>query len=466
MNAPETVEAKSERATPVYESYAQLVKMLLPSSGCVAIYAVDGDLAWCSDGFERPDFRELVEDFRTRNQGLAPNQGVIRETSAGATAVIARLGDDGADALGYVLIELGRTPSSAGKSMAASMTRPLFHCLAAQLAKEQPADETPQAPRAMVAEGPIANEPVPTETSGTGDGSRLNFLLELGTIDLESADAIGQLLGRCVTDLDCLSAVFCIPDQDLIETADGAADADTREQLDATRKHLLAWAQLNNRPMVVNRVDSVKAPYKILSCPVTDRRGRATGLIALFRGGDSPNFELDDVRLIECLARQAVALLSERQDALSGLMSRSAFERYLDDEIESSRGRPEGALLYLDIDALTEINRAFGYAAGDEAILRIAQLTRRSLTQNEVGCRLAGDRFVFHLPERDLDGAAMLAAELVRSAEALGFESEGQPVPLSLRFGVAGAPDDEAKAHHWIAAAELACHEAGQERLK
>jgi diguanylate cyclase (GGDEF)-like protein len=403
-------------------------------------------MAWCSDGFERPDFRELVEDFRNRDQGLAPNQGVIRDTSAGATAVIAKLGDAAGVAFGYVLVELGRTHSNSGKSMAASMTRPLFRCLASQLALERPAADPPPAPQ--------------QEPQATGVDARMNFLLGIAEIDLASPGAIGQLLRRCVEQLDCLCAVFCIPDQGLTEIAESATDADTRTQLDATRKHLLAWVQLNNKPMVVNRVDSVKAPYKLLSCPVADGEARAIGLIALFRGAGSPNFELDDVRLIEFLARQALALLSERQDAMSGLMSRPAFERYLDEKAAAAGGAPAGALLYLDIDALKEINDAFGYDAGDEAILRVAQLIRGSLTPNETACRLAADRFVVHMPERDNDGAAMLAAELVQSAEELGFESAGRRAPLGLRFGVASAPAGRIEARHWIAAAELACQAA------
>lgn len=457
MNVPETVEVQAEPVTPVYEAYAQLVKMLLPSSGCVAIYAVDGDLAWCSDGFERPDFRELVEDFRSRNQGLASNQGVIRDTSAGATAVIARLGDAAGDVLGYALIELGRTHSNAGKSMAASMTRPLFRCLASQLAIEQPESDAP------VPDPGDAADAGGNDLEARSEDRRLDFLLGISDIDLNSPHAIGALLRRCVERLDCLSAVFCIPDQDLTEIAESAADAETRAQLDATRKHLLAWVQLNNRPMVVNRVDSIKAPYKILSCPVSDRDAKPTGLIALFRGAQSPNFELDDVRLIEFLSRQAITLLSERQDALSGLLSRAAFERCLDEKIVASRGRPEGTLLYLDIDELKNINRSFGYAAGDEVILRVAQLIRRSLTSVEIGCRVAADRFAVYLPERDTEGAAMLAIELVQSAQALGFSAAGRRVPLSLRYGLAMAPVNVRAPRHWIAAAELACQESSTE---
>lgn len=444
MNAPEAAEAKAEHLTSIYEAYAQLLKMLLPSSGCLAIYAIDGDLAWCSDGFERPDFRELVDDYRNLNQAVESNQGVVRETTAGVNALIARLGDSDGQVLGYALIELGKRHGKAGQSMAASMTRPLLSCLASQLALERPTGE--------VLEAQVDRPPL--------EDSRLNFLLGIGDLDLNSPHAIHHLLSRCVDQLDCVSAVFCIPDQGLTVVAEGTADDETRAQLDGTRKHLLAWAQLNNRPMVVNRVDSVKAPYKILTCPVVASDESPKGLIALFRGADSASFELDDVRLIKFLARQAMALLSERQDSVSGLMNRPAFERLLDESIEALGDTPKGMLLHIDVNELKKINAAFGYGVGDEAILRTAQLIRRSLTEGEIGCRLSADRFVIWLPERDSESAEMLGTELIKSAEALGYASAGERVPLSLRFGAVAAPQNLAASRHWIAAAELACQEA------
>jgi diguanylate cyclase (GGDEF)-like protein len=450
MNAPRTAEAGREPRTPVYEAYAQLTKMLLPSSGCVAIYDVEGDMAWCSDGFERPDFRELVEAFGERHLDIELNQGVVRETSAGGTALIAKLGNEDQRALGYALIELGQTHSSAARSMAASMTRPIFHCLASQLALEAPCETAGNA---------VSAEPRPETVVTAPAGERLEFLLGIGQIDLSAPHAIRSLLQRCVDHLDCLSAVFCIPDHDFTEITEQAdADAGTRAQLDATRRHLLAWAQLNNRPMVVNRVDVAKAPYKILSCPVVDQAQKPKGLMALFRGPESANFELDDVRLMQFLARQGMALLTERQDSASGLMRRSAFERLLDERLAQSR--PSGTLLYLDIDDLKTINESFGYSAGDEAIVRTARLIHRLLTPGEFACRLSADRFVAFLPERDADNAMSLGSELATAARSLNYGGADRSASLSLRFGVAAAPESVSESRHWIAEAELACQQA------
>jgi diguanylate cyclase (GGDEF)-like protein len=216
--------------------------------------------------------------------------------------------------------------------------------------------------------------------------------------------------------------------------------------------------------MLVNRVDTHEAPYKILSCPVVGQEGTANGLLALFRAAERPNFEMDDVRLIEFASRQAMALLCERQDSLTGLMSRTAFERQLDEGMTASFRAPPGSLLYLDVEALKAINEAFGFAIGDEVILRTAQLIRRSLTPNESACRLSGDRFIVHLPERNGEEASILAAEIARSANDLGYTAGKRKVPLGLRYGVAAAPSKTGGARHWIAAAERACQQARTDR--
>jgi diguanylate cyclase (GGDEF)-like protein len=267
--------------------------------------------------------------------------------------------------------------------------------------------------------------------------------------------------------LNCLSAALCIPDQEFTEIAERAAPTDdaTRAGLDATRRHLLAWAQLNNRPMVVNRIDQAKSTYKILSAPVPSRDGR-TGLLALFRAADGPNFELDDVRLIEFMGQLAMALLNERRDGLTGFMNRTSFERYLESQRKSAGPRDVGMLLYLDIVALREINAAFGLRVGDEVIVHASQLIRRFLEPQDIACRLAGDSFVLYLPERDAASAAELGGEIAYAAADLGYTSQGSRVPLALAWGTAATAAATHDARHWIAAAELACRQAASDRGK
>ena len=445
MNAPQTSEAASESASesaaPGYTAYAQLTKMLLPSSGCLAVYDVDGDLSWCSNGYERPDFRELVDSFRARPGNTEPNLGQLSQTSAGVSALVAQLADEPGNCLGYVLIELGVAHSGAGNTMAASLTRPLLGCLATQLALERAAAAPPPP---AVASAPASPRP--------RSESRLRLLLNVCSVGSTGRGRIRELLARCVEQLDCISAVFCIPDQGLTEMAFRGNDkaAGTRSQFEATMKPLIAWAQLNNRPMVANGIDNANTPFKILSCPAIGSDGRTSGLLALFRTATGANFELDDVALIEILSRQAMALAGEHTDSLTGLLSGVAFERQLDSVLTSNERAATGALVYLDIVDLDSVNSSSGPAAGDELIRRIAQLIRQSLQADESACRLAGDRFVIHLPDADSQVAAARAAELTEAASQLD---------CALRRGVA-TRSASACARHWIAAAEQACRES------
>jgi diguanylate cyclase (GGDEF)-like protein len=153
-----------------------------------------------------------------------------------------------------------------------------------------------------------------------------------------------------------------------------------------------------------------------------------------------------------------MTLVGEQRDALTGLLSRAAFERCVDQSLAAdARG---GTLLYLDVADLAAINAAFGFAAGDEVILRTAQLIRKSLGADEYACRLAGDRFVLHLPGADAEAATKRGSELAAAASDLDYVAGADRTPVTLSFGVAVPPAGATLGRHWIAAAEQACQES------
>lgn len=445
MKVSRTAQTTPDFTAPGYDAYAQLVTMLLPSSGCLAIYTRNGDLIWCSDGFERPEFRELIDEIKTGAQELGANEGTIRKTRGGVSVLLAKLCKPLDRVHAYALIELDGAHADSARSMATSLTRPLLACLASQLALER---------------DPAA------QTRPTSVDDQLELLLGVAEADRTSTDAIRRLLEACINRLDCVSAAFCVPVLDRVEVAERETlnDDAARARLDETRKHLLAWVQLNNRPMVVNRIDSTKGPYKILSCPVPARNGTAAGLFALFRTAPSADFKLADVRLVRSLSEYAMNLLNEQQDDLTGLLSRGGFERRLETICAATPRGPDERLLYLDIEALSAINDAFGYAVGDEAIRRAAQVIRRALRPTELAGRLGGDRFVVYLPERDAEQARALGTDIVTAARDRGLSAGQRRVPLILRFGIMERSADAPGARYWIAAAERACRPASAAR--
>jgi Amt family ammonium transporter len=254
-----------------------------------------------------------------------------------------------------------------------------------------------------------------------------------------------------------------VPDRNLTVSCALDAGLDGSELLDRTQKHLLAWVQLNNRPMLVNRVGSASdvAPYKILSCPLRDPHNRVTGLVALFRAAAADDFELRDVRILEFVGRKAIGILNSQHDPLTGLVNKLIFERRAQSLLDSATSGAS-ALAYIDIDKLQIVNEAFGFQAGDEVIQRLGEVIRAAGGPAAVASRVGGDRFALFLPGLDSVQASAVARQILMAAAQLGYVSGTESVPVSVSIGVATADQPRERIAYLLASAELACKRAKQ----
>ena len=421
-----------------YAPYGQLVKMLLPSARSIAIYDSAGELVWCSDGYERPELRKLLDELRASD--TVAGRGRVENTVDGAPAFVAGLrAADGAP-LGALVIELNLNNNQSGRysgSMLAGLLRPVLDCLENRMNLE----------RTVLA-------PVRSDDGG------LDLLLSVDENEREDASALEQLMRHCVQHLGCALGALLVPDKNVSISCALDPALDGSQVLDRTQRHLLAWVQLNNRPMVVNRVagSSDAAPYKILSCPIRDPNNRVTGLVALFRSTDSEDFELRDVRILEFVSRKAVGILNSQYDPLTGLVNRLIFERRAQRHLD--KAATAHTLLYIDIDRLQTINEAFGFHAGDEVIQRVAEVVRRSAGTDGLTSRLGGDRFAVLLKRAITDGLDV-GKKILAAAGQIGYVDGTESLPVSVSVGVAAA--ERERLAHLLASAELACKRAKQQ---
>jgi diguanylate cyclase (GGDEF)-like protein len=428
--------------------------MLLPSVGSIAIYEASGELVWCSDGYERPDLRELLDSLLASD--TVAGRGRIESTSAGVPAFIAGLKGQDNRPLGSVVIELPSNQGSRSGSMVGSLLRPLLDCLESRMDLERPGDVEAGADEQAPDAEPSESVPDSSELGG------LDLLLTVDENDREDASALQHLLRHCVEHLGCEIGALLVPDKNLAFSFAKDDSITGSQLLDRTQKHLLAWAQLNNRPMVVNRVAAASdvAPYKILSCPVRDLHSRVTGLVALFRSASAEDFELRDVRILEFVSRKAVGILSSEYDSLTGLSNRLIFERRAQRQLDIDP--TAHALLYVDIDKLQTINETFGFHAGDEVIQRIGDVVRRFAGREGLASRIGSDRFAILLPRRNVAEASEVGKRLLSASSQLGYVDGSQSVPVSASIGLAVANGRERIAH-LLASAELACKRAKQQ---
>lgn len=87
-------------------------------------------------------------------------------------------------------------------------------------------------------------------------------------------------------------------------------------------------------------------------------------------------------------------------DRLTGLASREAMVRRLEDRIKLHRRGDDGksfALLFLDVDGFKAVNDHYGHEAGDRVLRAVGQRLQAQLREGDLVARWAGDEFLILL---------------------------------------------------------------------
>jgi diguanylate cyclase (GGDEF)-like protein len=142
------------------------------------------------------------------------------------------------------------------------------------------------------------------------------------------------------------------------------------------------------------------------------------------------------VRLLTEHVEQLMAELDEAAstDRLTGLANRRALEEdYRREAARAARTGEPIALVVLDLNRFKHINDLYGHAAGDTALIGVAERMRSVLRATDVAARIGGDEFVLLLPNSDDESATAVAERLAESAA----ERYAGITPVGFCFGVA-----------------------------
>lgn len=116
-----------------------------------------------------------------------------------------------------------------------------------------------------------------------------------------------------------------------------------------------------------------------------------------------------------------------RNDPLTGLMNRSAFnDAFNDFFLLSKRNGDPLSLIFFDIDNFKSINDMLGHQAGDNVLIRIAELLKTRLRRTDIVGRWGGEEFIIGLVDTDPKNAEVIA-ETLRQA----FEEDSRLIHLS-----------------------------------
>ena len=167
-------------------------------------------------------------------------------------------------------------------------------------------------------------------------------------------------------------------------------------------------------------------------------------------------------------ARRTVELQREEltrtatHDPLTGVASRrSILERMAIEAGESRRYSHPVAVMLLDVDDFSEINRAHGFTIGDAVLRELALRLRLRMRAADALGRVGGDSFMAILPHTDERGAAVFADALRRRLITRPIVTDAGELTISVSIGVAFMrPGMELSADELLASADEALESA------
>lgn len=208
-----------------------------------------------------------------------------------------------------------------------------------------------------------------------------------------------------------------------------------------------------------------RRPRKVL-----EQEGNAAGLALLGNlDGDWREQLIGDLRI------QVAALHEERehlqrllrentlrlkQDALTGIYNRLAYDEHLQHEYERwQRFGNQLALLVWDVDFFKKINDNYGHALGDEVLRHIARQLNMRLRSTDFVARYGGEEFVMLLPGAD-SAAAWQLAETIRRHIAAAVLSIGPcAIQVTISCGISSFQAEDSP-HSVFARADRALYQA------
>lgn len=131
-------------------------------------------------------------------------------------------------------------------------------------------------------------------------------------------------------------------------------------------------------------------------------------------------------------------LMNTDTDALTNLNNHRKFQELLAAEIDKSkRTQTETSIVIFDINNISQINKDFGAAKGDEIIKLVADKIKQGIRTNDSAARYGGDEIAIILPETTSAEAKYLAEYLTYSLSCCLVDDVG---PVKVSVGIATYP--------------------------
>lgn len=176
----------------------------------------------------------------------------------------------------------------------------------------------------------------------------------------------------------------------------------------------------------------------------------------------------NELRLLKLVSEQTLELqLLARQDALTGLANRRAFDEALQQEYQRAKhSNTTLCLALLDVDHFKQVNDRLSHAVGDEVLKRIAAMLKQQSRTVDLVARWGGEEFVILLPDTTLAAATEVCERLRQKLAQLDFSELSAGLTMTISIGL--TTNDKLELPQMLLSADRALYQAkaaGRNRL-
>ncbi len=433
-----------------FEPYWRLLRMLMPSLRGMVVHDGYSNLVWAGDDRNLSDEPQVINDaIANALSDTAEFPGIARTLNARRAVYSFAVRGEHVELLGVVSLVVslsGAKTEPRPLQTVRQLVQPALECLRRELAL-----------RAKLGS---------SERDLSVKERDLELMMEISSDQAAGSDVdeFSQILKTGLDRMGCALAALWVPDKNVSVSMTRSGTPMSSEALERAQHHLTAWMQMQQRTIVINHISKiatdVAAPYKILACPIRHTSGRVMGVLALFNPPSAPDFDVQQSRVAEMLAKRSTSIILAQYDTSTGLMTRQAFERHAGGLLASDGAADAHFILYLDIDRLHVINETFGMHVGDDVIVSVADRMAKTLPAQALSARISGDRLAALIPNSSMESASLVAEQIRAAAEDIVPRAGQGSFEVSVCLGVAPIGHSDNPLAHALATAEIACKAA------
>jgi diguanylate cyclase (GGDEF)-like protein len=183
-------------------------------------------------------------------------------------------------------------------------------------------------------------------------------------------------------------------------------------------KESVIISDYDSNPKVKSRLMEMTHSRSLIASPIT-MKGEVVGVIMVAHR--KPNFfSYDNFKLLQVLsvhfglAIANASLHSELQrmvitDNLTNLYVR----HYLDEQVNTMQKKDFcGSLILVDIDYFKKVNDTFGHQVGDQILIQVSNIIKKSVRDHDIPARWGGEELAVYLPQISKDQALRIAERI------------------------------------------------------